>query len=107
MTFRDLFVVRSGRALGVFIAPQSLAFALSTCVVVTATRASRTLGHADPESTLVTLLASAALSVAILAVTVTDRDARPSSAREWAWALLVTCVNAIVLYVAALGIEKF
>jgi hypothetical protein len=107
MTLRDLFVLRGARATGVFIAPQSLAFALSTCIVVTATRAGRTLGCADPESTLVTLLAAVVVSAVIVAVTMSDRDVRPVTAGGWTAAALIAWVNVFILYVAALGIEKF
>jgi hypothetical protein len=106
MGLRDLFVLRAGT--GVFTAPQTLAsFVLGTCIVVTISRAARTLAHVDSESTLVTLAAAVVVSAGILAVTFSDRDARPATSARWISSLLVATVNCLLLYAAAIGIEKF
>jgi hypothetical protein len=106
MALRDLFVLRAGT--GVFTAPQTLAaFVLGTCIVVTLSRAARTLAGVDSESTLVTLAAAALVSAGILAVTFSDHDARPATRARWVSSLLVATLNCLLLYVAAIGIEKF
>lgn len=108
MLLRDLFIVRRAVSTAVFTAPQTLpTFVLSTCVVVTLSRAARTLGHVDSESTAVTLAAAVLVAAGILALTFSDPDARPSTLGRWTISLLVATVNSLILYVAALGIEKF
>lgn len=112
MTLPDLFVVRDPQSAtggaGVFTAPQSLsAFPVATSVVASVSRAVRTTGITDADSTVVALAVSIVVSIAIFAVTVSDAAARPRNGADWALSAMVAASNCLLLYVAALGIEKF
>jgi hypothetical protein len=108
MRVRDLVILPTGSRTGIFTAPQSLvAFALGTSIVTTMSRAARTLGRVDAESTLVAFVTACALGAAIVAATVSDTEARPKSAAAWALSLLIAILNTLILYAAAIGIEKF
>lgn len=103
----DLFVARRGHV-SVFSAPQSLvAFPIATSLVATVARAARTIGHAEADSPGVALCAAILAGAAIFGVTIMDADSRPRTIAGWAVAACVAAVNTLLLFVAALGIEKF
>jgi hypothetical protein len=92
----------------VFTAPESLlVFPLGTSVVATAARAARTIGGADSESSVVPLIAALLVGAVILGLTVLDDAARPRTPKAWVVSICVATVNSLVLFTAALGIEKF
>jgi hypothetical protein len=93
---------------GVFTAPQSLvAFPLAISIVVTISRASRTIGRTDFDAIAVPLTAALAVGAGIGALTLSDPRARPRTLAGWSIALLTVLTNSLVLFAAALGIEKF
>ena len=112
MTLADLFVIRSRSSVppdtGIFTAPQSLAaFPLATSVVATIARAARTIGRTEFDSILVPLIAAFGLGCAMFVVTIHDRRSRPRGLQAWLTAIAVAFLNCLLLFVAALGIEKF
>jgi hypothetical protein len=93
---------------GVFTAPQSLvAFPLAISIVATIARAGHTIGRTDFDSVGVPLAAAFAVGAGLAAVTVADPRARPRGTRAWVVAIVSAIVNSLVLFAAALGIEKF
>ena len=108
MAWKEMFVVRPMETTGVFIAPQSItSFVLSTCIVVTISRAARTLAGFDSETTLVTFLVACAVGSLIVVVTLSATDTRPATVAHWARTITVAGLNCLLLYAAAVGIEKF
>jgi hypothetical protein len=92
----------------VFATPKSLAaFPVATSLVATISRAARTICHADPDSVIVPLLSALAIGLAILIISVRDERARPRTRSDWLTVSSVAVINALVLFAAALGIEKF
>ena len=61
----------------------------------------------EADSILVPFVASVAVGCAILAMVAADRRTRPRGGLEWTAAVLVAWVNSLVLFTAALGIDKF
>jgi hypothetical protein len=103
----DLLVVRRARV-SVFSAPQSLvAFPIATSLIATVTRAARTIGRMESDSPWVPLFAALLAGVVIFGLTMTDADSRPKTAAGWAIAACTAAINSLLLFVAALGIEKF
>ena len=95
-------------AAGVFTSWQSLvAFPLATCVVVTTARAGRTIGRTDFDSIAMPLTAALVVGGVMFVLTAVDPRARPRSLRGWVASFGVAIVNSLLLFVAALGIEKF
>jgi hypothetical protein len=93
---------------GVFTSPQSLvAFPVAVSIVVTISRASRTIGRTDFDSIAVPLTAALAVGAGIGAITLSDRRARPRTLGGWILALATALTNSLVLFAAALGIDKF
>jgi hypothetical protein len=121
MPFTDMFLFDRGpsraaevsitatpAAIGVFTSWQSLvAFPLATCVVATAARAGRTIGRTDFDSIAMPLTAALVVGAAIFVLTVMDTRARPQTLGGWLASFAVAFVNSLLLFVAALGIEKF
>jgi hypothetical protein len=108
MRVRDLFILPGGRPSGLFLAPQSLVvFSLGTAVVTTVSRAFRTMGQADGESTMVALVTAAVVGSAIVMLTVIHPEVRPQKLSAWALGLVIAALNSFLLYAAAVGIEKF
>jgi hypothetical protein len=113
MSFTELLIIRhqeDGRqvGVGVFTSPQSLvAFPLATCIVATLARAGRTIGHAEFDSIAMPLVGACAVGGAMFVLTVADPRSRPGSATQWLAAALTAAVNCLLLFSAALGIEKF
>lgn len=108
MKASDLLVIKPPQPGGVFIAPQSLvAFVVSTSIVCTVARAARTLVGIDGESSIATLVAAAVMSAVLFGVTVNDPAARPTRAAAWVGAVAAAGLNGLMLYVAAIGIDKF
>jgi hypothetical protein len=92
----------------VFLAPHSvLAFAVPISIVVTVSRAARTIFRTDSESLVVPWVTALVLGMAIAAITIADRRNRPRTAGQWAMTLIIVLLNTFVLLAAALGIEKF
>jgi hypothetical protein len=108
MRLVELFVVRGKNAISVFTAPQSLvAYPLSVCIVATLTRAARTILRSDVADATPPFLAALVVGGAIVAIVASDRLTRPRHRRDWVGMIVVGIVNSLVLFVAALGIEKF
>lgn len=108
----DLFVFEAAaegpRAFALFTMPQSLAtYAVAICVVATVTRAVRTILRPDAESLAVPLAASIVVGALISAAVASDPRTRPRGVLEWTMAAAVAAVNSLVLFVAAIGIDKF
>ena len=95
-------------AAGIFTARQSIvAFPMSISVVATIARAGHTIGRTAFDSIAVPLVAAFVVGALLAAVTLSDPRVRPRDPAGWGVALLVAIVNSLVLFVAALGIEKF
>jgi hypothetical protein len=111
MTLADLFVIHPSserRGVGVFITPQSVvAFPVATSVVVTAARAARTIGRMDIDSIVVPLVASFICGAAMFLITVREPRARPRGSMDWCRAIVIAASNSLMLFAAALGIDKF
>lgn len=104
----DLVVIRPPQHGGVFIAPQSLvAFVVPTSIVCTAARAARTLARVDTDSTAFAFLAAALVSACLFGITVSDKAARPRGGAAWVAAVAAAVFNGLLLYAAAVGIDKF
>jgi hypothetical protein len=92
----------------VFTSTQSVvAFPLAVSVVATISRASHTIGRTAFDSVAVPLAAAFIVGGLVVALTMMDPLARPSGVRGWAQAISVAFLNSLVLFAAALGIEKF
>ncbi len=122
MMLADLFIIDRGlddetlrdvgdkqaRAVGVFTSAQSLvAFPLSTSIVATVTRAGRTIARAEFDSVAIPLVAALIVGGALFALTVSDPRARPRTSAGWLAMSATAFINGLLLFVAALGIEKF
>jgi hypothetical protein len=108
MRLVDLFVTHPGRSTATFTAPQSLAtFPLSICVVATLTRAARTILRTESDAVGIPLATAFLVGAAIVGIVVSDARSRPRTAREWLVTTAVAFVNSLVVFVAALGIDKF
>lgn len=93
---------------GVFTSWQSLvAFPVATCVVATTTRAGRTIGRTDFDSIAMPLTAALVVGGAMLVATLMDQRTRPRHLRGWITSCAAALVNSLLLFAAALGIEKF
>ena len=93
---------------GVFTSTQSIvAFPVSVSVVATIARASHTIGRTAFDAIAVPLAAAFIVGALLVGLTMTDPRVRPRSLRGWAVAVVVAIVNSLVLFAAALGIEKF
>lgn len=101
----DLLVVR--RPSCVFAAPQSLVFAIATSLVTTLARGARTIAGVEAGSVLPPLIAAMIVGASIVAVAVVEPACRPKSTGDWLTTIGVAAVNSLMLFVAALGIEKF
>jgi hypothetical protein len=92
----------------VFTTPQSVTtFSVAICIVATISRASRTILHLESESILVPLVTSFAIGSGILCAIAIDGESRPRGLLDWMSAIVVAAVNSLVLFAAALGIDKF
>ena len=92
---------------GVFTAPQTLlAFPVATSLVTTLARAARTIAGVDLNSPLMPLAAALTIGAAMFAITMSQPAARPRTLGGWLIAAVVTFLNCLVLFAAALGIEK-
>jgi hypothetical protein len=91
----------------VFTAPQSLVFLLGTSIVTTTARGARTIAGAEPASVLPLLAAALVVGAIIAVLSLFDAECRPRTRGEWATLVTVAAVNSLVLFVAALGVEKF
>jgi hypothetical protein len=120
MTLADLVVIdmaggrsmtdhsRMEPAIGAFTAGQSVVvFPLAISIVVTVTRASRTVVGTAFDSVFIPLAASIIVGCTLFVITVRDRRARPRTAAQWIRTATVAFLNSLVLFAAALGIEKF
>jgi hypothetical protein len=110
MRIADLVVVRQRdtQDIGVFTSPQALVvFPIATSLIATLARGARTIGHMESDSTLVPLLTACAFGALIFITTVSDTRARPRRISGWLLALVIAAVNSLLLFVSALGIEKF
>lgn len=122
MTVTDLLVIDRGgddrhieiskgdqpRAVGVFTSAQSLvAFPLATSIVATVARASRTIGHTEFDSITVPLAGAFIVGGTLFLLTAGDPRSRPRTWRGWIAMAGTAVVNSLVLFVAALGVEKF
>lgn len=95
-------------AVGIFTTPQSLlVFPLSTSIVATVARASRTIFRTEFDSIVVPLTTSIVIGVALFLVTALEERSRPKTWSGWLTMAATTAVNSLLLFVAALGIEKF
>jgi hypothetical protein len=95
-------------AAGVFTSMQSLvAFPLAVSVVATIARASHTIGRTPFDAITVPLAAALTVGALLTAPTMTDARTRPRGLRAWVVAVAIALVNSLVLFAAALGIEKF
>ena len=95
-------------AAGVFTAPQSLvAFPLAVSIVATIARAGHTIGRTEFDSIGVPLTAALTVGAGLAVVSMADPRTRPRGARAWFVAIAAALVNSLVLFAAALGIEKF
>jgi hypothetical protein len=107
MKLAGLLVVGGGReATGLFTCPESLLFPVATSLVATIVRASRTLARTAIDPTSVALVAAFVVGTMIFAITVSDREARPSDARTWLTAIVSATFNCLLLCAAAVGVEK-
>ena len=106
---RDTAPARSDvMSTGIFTATQSVvAFPVSVSIVATIARASHTIGRTAFDSIAVPLVASLVVGALLVGVTMSDPRARPRDARGWGITVVVAIVNSLVLFAAALGIEKF
>jgi hypothetical protein len=90
-----------------FVTVQSLAsFPGATVIVAILTQAIRmSLGAGAQQSRLLPLVISLVVGAIIFLTSVNDKDSasRPKTASEWAVAAFIGLVNAIVLYMAAIG----
>ena len=95
-------------AAGVFTSMQSIvAFPVSVSVVATIARGSHTIGRTAFDAIAVPLAAAFIVGALLVSLTMTDSRARPRGLRGWAVAVAIAIVNSLVLFAAALGIEKF
>lgn len=95
-------------AVCVFASPQALAaFPVGTSLVVSITRAVRTIVRTETDSPLVPLAAAAFVGLAIFGLSMTVAGARPRTVAGWAIAAGIAALDSLVLFAAALGIEKF
>jgi hypothetical protein len=95
-------------AAGVFTSTQSIvAFPVSVSVVATIARASHTIGRTAFDAFAVPLAAAFIVGALLVGLTMTDSRARPQGLSGWAVAVAIAIVNSLVLFAAALGIEKF
>jgi hypothetical protein len=115
MRLVDLLLIRKSdslhpqtRSVSVFTAPESLvAFPIATSIVVTIARAARTIAGMDSESVAAPLAGAFVLGSVITIISIIDTRSRPQTLREWLTALFVAATNSLVLFAAALGVEKF
>lgn len=84
-----------------------LVFPVATSVVATAARAARTIGGMDSESIVAPLAAALVVGAGIFAASALSEGCRPKSLREWSIAASIAALNSLLLFAAALGIEKF
>jgi hypothetical protein len=92
----------------VFTAPESLlAFPVATSVVATVARAARTIGGVESDSIAAPMIAAVLVGAVIFGLTLCHHAARPRTPRDWAISAFVAAANSLVLFAAALGIEKF
>lgn len=95
-------------AAGIFTAKQSIVvFPMSISVVATIARAGHTIGRTAFDSIAVPLVAAFVVGALLVVLTLSDPRARPRGLAGWGVTVLVAIVNSLVLFVAALGIEKF
>lgn len=91
-----------------FTAPQSVvAFPIATSIVVTSSRAARTIAGIESSPVVVSLVTAGIVGAILFAITVMDRRARPRDAAGWSAAIVVATLNALLIFAAAVGIEKF
>jgi|SRR5579883_949042 len=95
------------KAAGIFTVPQSvLAFPIATCVVVTIVRSIRTMARVESGSVVIPLAAALAVGCLIFGAIVSSPQSRPRSTEAWVTEGLVALTNSLVLFAAAVGIEK-
>ena len=93
---------------GIFTSTQSIvAFPVSVSIVVTIARASHTIGRTPFDATGAPLAAAFVVGALLVGLTMMDPRARPRGAWAWTAAVAIAIVNSLVLFAAALGIEKF
>ena len=101
----DLLVARTRRSL--FTAPQSLIFLVATSFVTTFARGARTIVGVEPGAAWPVLLASVLVSLVIVTLSMAIPECRPKHRGELVAVVAVTLANSLLVFVAALGIEKF
>jgi len=85
----------------------SLILVLATCVVTAVARAARTIGQADLNSVWPVAIAAMVVGSVLFGFAVLDQGRRPRSVIEWLVAAFAAAGNSLVLFSAALGIDKF
>lgn len=85
----------------------SLVLVLATCVVTAAARAARTIGQADLNSVWPVAIAAMVVGSVLFGFSVLDERHRPQSVSGWLVAGSAAAGNSLVLFSAALGIDKF
>jgi len=97
-----------GQNAGVFTAPQSIVvFPVATSIVVTSSRAARTIAGLESSPVMVSLVSAGIVGAILFTLTVMDSRARPRDAVGWGIAIVVALLNALLIFAAAVGIEKF
>jgi|ERR1035437_3868412 sensor c-di-GMP phosphodiesterase-like protein len=97
--------VQPGTAQGVFVDPKSLAsFPIAAAVVTTISQIVVRVMKA--EMIWVALIVSLLIGALIVAITMTDPNARPKSKLEWAISLAIAVINCLLLYAAVIGIDQ-
>lgn len=87
--------------------PQSLpTYAVAVCVVATISRATRAIFHVEGSSMTVPLAVSFLIGIAMLAIVVSDAQTRPRGLLDWLLTACVATVNSLVVFAAAIGIDK-